>query len=232
MKLFNEVRPITNYLSLITQFMDVNQWQAETLGNRAVEALKRNYFDATYFESEPEVVAAVLKFIKPGTTVGFGGSQTTRLLGLNEAITKAGGVILNHNAPELSSEERIEVMRQQQICDVFISSSNAITLDGFICNLDGHGNRVSAMIFGPRKVVVIAGTNKICKNEAAAWDRIKAVAAPLNMKRLNRPNPCTKTGECMDCNIPTRGCNAYVTLRRKPSLTDFSVFIIGKSLGY
>lgn len=212
--------------------MDVNQWQSDTLGNRAVEALKRNYFDAAYFESEPEVVDAVLKFIKPGATVGFGGSQTTRLLGLNEAITKAGGVILNHNALELSSEERIEVMRKQQVCDVFISSSNAITLDGFICNLDGHGNRVSAMIFGPRKVIVIAGTNKICKNEAAAWDRIKAVAAPLNMKRLNRPNPCTKTGECMDCNIPTRGCNAYVTLRRKPSLTDFSVFIIGKSLGY
>ena len=212
--------------------MDVYQWQSETLALRAVEALKRNNFDAEYFETESEIIEAVLKFIKPGLTVGFGGSQTTGILELNEAVIRAGGVILNHNAPDLSDEERIEIMRQQQVCDVFISSSNAITLDGFICNVDGHGNRVSAMIFGPRKVVVIAGTNKICKDETAAWDRIKAVAAPLNMKRLNRPNPCTKTGACMDCNLPSRGCNAYVTLRRKPSLTDFSVFIIGKNLGY
>jgi hypothetical protein len=212
--------------------MDVHQWQAETLGNRAVKALKRNYFDAAYFETELEVKTAVLKFIKPGSTIGFGGSQTTRLLELNDAIVNAGGKILNHNAPGLSSEERLEIMRQQQVCDIFISSSNAITLDGYICNLDGHGNRVAAMIFGPRKVIVIAGTNKICKDETAAWVRIKAIAAPLNMKRLNRPNPCTKTGECMDCNLPTRGCNAYVTLRRKPSLTDFSVFILGKNLGY
>ena len=212
--------------------MDVFQWQAGIIGTRVVEALRRNYFDSAYFETRQEVVEAVMKFIKPGTTVGFGGSQTTMLLGLNDAVIRAGGLVLNHNAPGLTPEERIEIMRQQQVCDVFISSGNAITLDGYICNLDGNGNRVSAMIFGPRKVVLIAGTNKICKDESAAWDRIKAVAAPLNMKRLSRPNPCTKTGECMDCNLPTRGCNVYVTLRRKPSLTDFSVFIIGENLGY
>jgi hypothetical protein len=212
--------------------MDVYQWQAGILGNRAVEALRRNNFDAAYFETQADVLAAVLKFIKPGTTVGFGGSQTTRLLGLSQEVTKAGGIVLNHNAPDLPAEERIEIMRKQQVCDVFICSSNAITTNGYLCNLDGHGNRVSAMIFGPRKVIVIAGTNKICKDEAAAWDRIRAIAAPLNMKRLARPNPCTKTGECMDCNLPTRGCNAYVTLRRKPSLTDFSVFILGENLGY
>jgi len=212
--------------------MDVFQWQAGIIGTRVVEALRRNYFDSAYFETRQEVVEAVMKFIKPGTTVGFGGSQTTMLLGLNDAVIRAGGLVLNHNAPGLTPEERIEIMRQQQVCDVFISSGNAITLDGYICNLDGNGNRVSAMIFGPRKVVLIAGTNKICKDESAAWDRIKAVAAPLNMKRLSRPNPCTKTGECLDCNLPTRGCNVYVTLRRKPSLTDFSVFIIGENLGY
>jgi Uncharacterised ACR, YkgG family COG1556. len=212
--------------------MDVFKWQAETLGQRAVEALKQNFFDAMYIETVPEAVVEVIKFINPGCTVGFGGSQTTKNMGLAEAITAAGGVILNHNDPDLSPEQRIEVMRQQQVCDVFISSSNAVTLDGVLCNVDGHGNRISAMIFGPRKVVIIAGTNKICKDEAAAWERVKAIAAPLNMKRLNRPNPCTKTGECMDCNLPTRGCNAYLTLRKKPSLTDFSVIIIGEDLGY
>ena len=212
--------------------MDVFKWQGTTLGHRAVEALNLNFFDAIYTETIPEAVAEVLKFIKPGFTVGFGGSQTTKQMDLADAITTAGGVILNHNAPDLTPEQRIEVMRQQQVCDVFISSTNAITLDGVLCNVDGHGNRISAMIFGPRKVVVIAGTNKICKDEAAAWDRIKTVAAPLNMKRLNRPNPCTTTGQCMDCNLPTRGCNAYLTLRKKPSLTDFTVIIVGEDLGY
>lgn len=212
--------------------MDIFKWQAATLGKRAVEALKRNYFDAMYIETTQEAVEEVLKFIKPGFTVGFGGSQTTKHLGLPEAVTAAGGIILNHNNPDLSPEQRIEVMRQQQVCDVFISSSNAITLDGALCNLDGHGNRISAMVFGPRKVVIIAGTNKICKDEATAWERVKAVAAPLNMKRLNRPNPCISTGQCMDCNLPSRGCNAYLTLRKKPSLTDFSVIIVGEDLGY
>ena len=212
--------------------MDVFKWQATTLGQRAVEALKRNFFDAMYIETVPEAVAEVVKFIKPGFTVGFGGSQTTQNMGLAAAVTKAGGVILNHNGPGLTQEQRIEIMRQQQVCDVFISSTNAITLEGELCNVDGHGNRISAMIFGPGKVVIIAGTNKICKDETAAWERVKAVAAPLNMKRLNRPNPCTTTGQCMDCNLPTRGCNAYLTLRKKPSLTDFSVIIVGEDLGY
>lgn len=212
--------------------MDVFKWQATTLGLRAVEALKRNFFDAMYIETVPEAVAEVVKFIKPGFTVGFGGSQTTKHMGLADAVTKAGGIILNHNDPGLTPEQRIEIMRQQQVCDVFISSTNAITLEGELCNVDGHGNRISAMIFGPGKVVIIAGTNKICKDESAAWERVKAVAAPLNMKRLNRPNPCTTTGQCMDCNLPTRGCNAYLTLRKKPSLTDFSVIIVGEDLGY
>lgn len=212
--------------------MDVFKWQATTLGQRAVEALKRNFFDAKYIETVPEAVAEIVKFIKPGCTVGFGGSQTTLNMGLADAVTKAGGIILNHNGLGLTQEQRIEIMRQQQVCDVFISSTNSITLDGALCNVDGHGNRISAMIFGPRKVVIIAGTNKICKDETAAWERVKAVAAPLNMKRLNRPNPCTTTGQCMDCNLPTRGCNAYLTLRKKPSLTDFTVIIVGEDLGY
>jgi len=98
--------------------------------------------------------------------------------------------------------------------------------------VDGNGNRLSAMIFGPRKVIVIAGINKICIDEQSAWDRIRTTAAPVNMKRLNRPNPCTKEGICMDCSLLTRGCNAYLVLRKKPSMTDLSVFIVNESLGF
>jgi hypothetical protein len=126
----------------------------------------------------------------------------------------------------------MEVMRQQQICDLFICSSNAISLQGELFNIDGHGNRVAAMSFGPRKVIVVAGTNKIVADEEAAWQRIRTVAAPINFKRLNRPNPCAKYGVCMNCNLNSRGCNIYVATRRKPPMMDFHVFIVNEPLGF
>ncbi len=211
---------------------DLKIRQGRMLGAKVVESLKKNHFDATFFESGSEAVNSVMDFIKPGYTVAFGGSQTIKQLGLDEKIRAAGGIILDHNAPELSGEEKMEVMRKQQVCDVFICSSNAVSLQGELVNVDGNGNRISAMIFGPGKVIVLAGVNKICSDEQACWERIRTVAAPLNFLRLNRPNPCTREGLCMDCQLPTRGCNAYLVLRKKPSLTDFSVYIINETLGF
>lgn len=211
---------------------DLKIKQGRLLGVKVVESLRKNHFDASFYESGSEAVDFVLDFIKPGYTVAFGGSQTIKQLGIAEKIKVAGGVILDHNAPELSQDEKIEVMRKQQVCDVFICSSNAVSLQGELVNVDGNGNRISAMIFGPRKVIVLAGVNKICSDEQACWDRIRKVAAPLNFLRLNRPNPCTREGICMDCQLATRGCNAYLVLRKKPSLTDFSVCIINETLGF
>lgn len=211
---------------------DLNTWHGSVLGLKTVEALRRNRFDADFFETREEAAAAVLQFIKPGMQVAFGGSQTARQLELQQRVTEAGAEILDHNAPGLSDEEKMEVMRRQQICDLFICSSNAISLQGELFNLDGHGNRVAAMAFGPRRVIVVAGVNKLVADEDASWERIRTIAAPINFKRLNRPNPCTKTGVCMNCNLPTRGCNIYVATRRKPPLMDFSVFIVNETLGF
>lgn len=211
---------------------ELNTWHGNTLGSKTVEALRRNRFDADFFETRENAANAVLQFIKPGMQVAFGGSQTAKQLNLQQLVTQAGAEILDHNAPGLSDEEKLEIMRRQQICDVFICSSNAISLQGELYNLDGHGNRVAAMAFGPRRVIVIAGGNKLVANEEAAWERIRTIAAPINFKRLNRPNPCTKTGICMNCNLPTRGCNIYVATRRKPPMMDFSVFIVNETLGF
>lgn len=211
---------------------DLNTWHGSVLGLKTVEALRRNRFDADFFETREEAAAAVLQFIKPGMQVAFGGSQTARQLELQQRVTEAGAEILDHNAPGLSDEEKMDVMRRQQICDLFICSSNAISLQGELFNLDGHGNRVAAMAFGPRRVIVVAGVNKLVADEDASWERIRTIAAPINFKRLNRPNPCTKTGVCMNCNLPTRGCNIYVATRRKPPLMDFSVFIVNETLGF
>jgi hypothetical protein len=211
---------------------EMTKWHGRALGQAAVDALQKNDFDAYYFETGAETAKRVLQYIKAGDSVAFGGSQTAKQIGLPEMIELAGAKILDHNAPNLDMNERIEIMRQQQVCNVFICSSNALTLDGALYNVDGNGNRVSAMVFGPKKVIIIAGTNKICKDEDAAWERIRLLAAPINMKRLNRPNPCTVGGYCKDCNLKTRGCNAYMVLRKKPSLTDLSVFIVNESLGF
>jgi hypothetical protein len=211
---------------------EMNTWHGQTLGNKTVEALKRNRFDASFFETREETANAVLEMISPGMEVAFGGSQTAKQLNLQQMVIEKGATILDHNAPGLSDEQKMEVMRRQQICDVFICSSNAISLQGELFNIDGNGNRVAAMAFGPRRVIVIAGVNKLVADEEAAWQRIRTIAAPINFKRLNRPNPCTKQGVCMNCNLPTRGCNIYVATRRKPPMMDFSVFIINDSMGF
>lgn len=210
---------------------EMNSWHGRTLGLKTIEALRRNRFEATFFETRHEAAIAVSQCVKPGSTVAFGGSLTARQLGLQQVAIEAGATILDHNAVGLSSAQKLEVMRQQQVCDLFICSSNAISLQGELFNVDGNGNRVSAMAFGPRMVIVVAGVNKICADETAAWQRIQTIAAPINFKRLNRPNPCAKHGICMNCNLPTRGCNIYVATRRRPPLTDFFVFIVNESLG-
>lgn len=211
---------------------ELNTWHGQTLGLKTVEALRRNRFDASFFETREEAAQAVLGLISRGMQVAFGGSQTARQLNLQQLIADAGATILDHNATGLSDEQKLDVMRQQQICDVFICSSNAVSLQGELFNIDGHGNRVAAMAFGPRRVIVIAGVNKLVADEEAAWERIRTIAAPINYKRLNRPNPCAKHGVCMNCNLPTRGCNIYVATRRKSPLMDFSVFIVNESLGF
>ncbi|MFA5971152.1 MAG: lactate utilization protein [Lentimicrobiaceae bacterium] len=207
-------------------------WHGHTLGLKTVEALHRNRFDATFFETREEAANTVMQLIKPGMEVAFGGSQTAKQLNLQQKVMDAGATILDHNAAGLSDEQKMEVMRRQQICDVFICSSNAVSLQGELFNIDGNGNRVAAMAFGPRRVIVIAGVNKVVADEEAAWQRIRTIAAPINFKRLNRPNPCTKHGICMNCNLPTRGCNIYVATRRKPPMMEFSVFIVNESLGF
>jgi hypothetical protein len=211
---------------------EMNSWHDQTLGLKTVEALRRNRFDASFFETRDQTASAVMQMISPGMEVAFGGSQTAKQLNLQQLVTDKGATILDHNATGLTEDQKLEIMRRQQICDVFICSSNAISLQGELFNIDGNGNRVAAMAFGPKKVIVIVGVNKLVADEEAAWQRLRTIAAPINFKRLNRPNPCTKHGICMNCNLPTRGCNIYVATRRKPPLIDFSVFIVNDSLGF
>lgn len=212
--------------------MDVYKWHKDTLGKTVVRALKKNMFDAIYFSSREEAAVEVLKYIIPGIAIGIGGSVTVSELGIAEKAEAMGAKVLNHHRPGLSLEEMAEIRRQQLLSDVFFCSSNAITMDGYLVNVDRSGNRVAAMTFGPKKVVVVAGTNKICQDERAADERIRRIAAPANNKRLDLKNPCVATGFCCDCQGEDRLCRIYSVLKRRPMNHDITIIMIGEDLGY
>lgn len=211
---------------------EIHNWHNETIGLKAVEALKKNGFEAVYYNSGAETSEFIMNNVVKGDKVGFGGSMTIKKLGMQEKVEAMGGIVLDHGIPSLSPEEKMETMRGELLSDVFLCSSNAVTLEGELVNIDGVGNRVAAMTFGPKKVIIVVGVNKICKNEAAAFQRIEQIVAPKNCKRLNMPNPCTKTGVCSDCKSDTRACRVYSVIKRKPMRTDITVVVVGEDFGF
>ncbi|MGI6226928.1 MAG: lactate utilization protein [Peptococcales bacterium] len=212
--------------------MNVRNWHAEKLGEKVVAALKKNGFQASYYPTKDAARDYVLEFIKEDMEVGIGGSITLNELELPEKASEKGAIVLNHNIPNLMPEEKLDLRRKQLLCDIFLCSTNGITLDGYLVNIDGTGNRVAAMTFGPKKVIIIAGVNKISQDVDSALKRIETVTAPQNNKRLNIPNPCTASGVCADCKGSTRICNIYSIIKRRPSLTDVEVVIVGENLGF
>lgn len=212
---------------------EFQSWHNDAMGAKAVEALNKNNFNAVYVKTRQEAIDHVLSLIDPGATIGVGGSWTITVeLGISALLEDRGHTVYNHNKPDLSPEESLDLRRKELTSDVFLSGTNALTLDGKLVNVDGAGNRVAAMIFGPKKVIVVTGVNKIVRDVAEAERRIELCAAPINNKRLSRPNPCTKSGVCMDCQGPTRICNVTTILRKRPLAVEFHVVVVGEELGF
>ncbi|HWR44800.1 lactate utilization protein [Sporomusa sp.] len=211
---------------------EFKNWHNQTIAAKVVEALQKNKFTASYVNTRQEALDKLAALIPGDATVGIGGSWTIKEVGIDTLLEERGNTVFNHNKPGLSPEETLALRRKQMTCDVFLTSTNALTLKGELVNVDGAGNRVAAMIFGPKKVIVITGINKIVTDVDAAMDRIELFAAPINNKRLSRPNPCTVTGECMDCQGPTRICNVTTVMHKKPAVTDVEIIIIGEELGF
>lgn len=207
-------------------------WHNEVIGKRVVEALRKNNFSACYVKSGNDAVKLVLAEVEKEASIGIGGSVTLNEIGLIQAMEKGSYHIYDHNKEGLTREESLQIRRNELMADVFITSSNAITMNGELVNTDGSGNRVAGMIFGPRKVFVIAGINKIVSDINAAIERIKNIAAPINAKRLQRKTPCAITGECADCSSPERICCVTTIMNKKPVAIEMKVIIIGEEFGY
>jgi len=215
--------------------IEAREWHQELRVEKTLEGLRRNGFDSIYAPDMEAAVLTVLELIPEDALVGIGGSVTLRELGLLEALEDRGNRLANHwQARErgASAEEIMEVRRQHINSDIFITSTNAVTEAGELINVDGGGQRVAAMIFGPRKVVVVAGVNKIVGDIDEGLDRVRNVAAPMNAKRLNRGTPCAVTGVCSDCNSEDRICNVTSIIHRRPRDTDITIILVGEALGY
>ena len=211
---------------------NIKRWYHEERARRTVSALQKNGFTAFYVEERIKARQEILKLVPDGATVGVGGSITIRQLEILPELAKAGHRIYDHWLSGLSFEEVLAIRRAQLTSDVFLSSANALTLDGQIVCGEGIGNRVCAMTFGPPKVIIAVGANKITKDLSEAMRRVKEVAAPLALKETGVALPCLETGYCHDCKSPQRGCRITLILERKPFFTDTTVIVIGEALGF
>jgi len=196
-------------------------------------ALVRRGFVAETFEKGTDAAKRVMELAREADSVGFGGSATLSSLRLAAALAAAGKTILRHGDPKWSPDEKMDVMRRELTCDLFLTSANALTADGRLVNIDGNGNRVAASIFGPRRVVFVVGRNKIVEGGIdAAIERIKREACPPNCRRLGRKTPCAVTGNCADCSSPDRICRVTVVMDRCPTRTETHVLLVDEDLGF
>jgi hypothetical protein len=210
---------------------EFHRWLQTLRVERTLAALRRNNFQAQWVEGAVEAREVLFGMIPQGATVGIGGSMSLSQIGFFEEAQKRGLKLLNPFLPGMAAEEALKIRREIMLADVFVSGCNAITEDGKLVNIDGTGNRVAAMIFGPKKVIVLCGINKIVKDLAEAQRRAQEWAAPLNARRLGIKTPCAETGQCTDCDSPQRICNIYTVLAKRPIRTEFEIILVGESLG-
>ena len=213
--------------------LHANRGKPKDLVAEVIANLKKNGFQASFAETAAVARDMVLGMVPSGVPVGVGGSVTIRELHLIETLRKRGHKVYDHWQEGLSPEEIRETKLRHITSPVFLSSTNAITLDGRLVNIDNTGNRVAAMIFGPEHVIVVAGKNKIVSGLDEALNRIKTKVAPVNAFRRQDKTPCAATGKCQDCKSPGRICRVTMILERKTrGVGTFSVIIVGETLGY
>jgi L-lactate utilization protein LutB len=216
--------------------MTKNKNNPNSIVDETLEALKQNRFRPVYVEDRREALQKILEEIPLGATVGAGDSLTLREIGVFEELKRRGFKLFWPFDEKIAKEERRSIARKALLADIFLSSSNALTMDGKIVNADATGNRVAGMIFGPKKAIIVIGVNKIVRNVDEALERIRKVAAPLNAKRIREERgwellPCVEANECVDCNARNRICNIIAIIEKKPRAIDIVIIIVGEKLG-
>lgn len=187
-------------------------------------------FKARAFDNIGQVVKVLEEEISPNQSVGVGGSMTVKQSGITDILRARGNTVYFHWEVDKSEINRVRKLASQ--ADVYLSGTNAVTADGKLVNIDGDGNRVASMFYGPDRVYIICGRNKVVENEEQAVERIKTQACPKNAERLDRKTPCRKTNRCHDCNSPDRMCSIKVVMERCPRGKEINVIFVDQDLGY
>lgn len=213
--------------------MDKNVlWVNEQKILRTIKALEKNNMNGYMVSSKEDLINKIEELISAKSKVSCGGSMTLFETGVIDHLKSGRYDFLDRYKEGLTQKEIKEVFRQSFLSDVYVTSANAITENGEIYNVDGNGNRVAAILYGPDKVIIVAGVNKIVSNVEEAIIRTKENASPMNAKRLNKETPCTKIGQCVECNSHDRICNEYTLIKRQMDKNRIHVIFLNDNLGY
>lgn len=199
-----------------------------------IETFRKKNIAAHVAGDRSSALELVRCIVKPGATVAFAGSKTVTEIGARDFFLQGQNLykIIDPYEVGITSAEAYERRRQALLADVLLTGSNAITLEGHIVNMDNQGNRVAGICFGPQKVIIVVGINKIVTNDHEARKRISDIAAPLNSKRLNKGNPCEKTGKCEKCRLNTRICRSYSIIDGQTKKDRINIIIVKENLGF
>lgn len=211
----------------------MNKIQNQYYNKRAqvlLKNLRSRHFDAYYCETKEEALSQALSLIPEGSTVGWGGTVSAEEVGLISAV-RGGNFRPIDRETVKTPEEKFQIMKQAMLADVFLTGTNAMSLGGELVNIDGTGNRVAAISYGPDSVIVIAGMNKVADTLEDAVSRARTIAAPMNSQRFDIQTPCNATGVCADCKSPQCICNQILITRHCRPAGRIKVILVGEELG-
>lgn len=200
-------------------------------GAQLVKNLQKRHFEAYYCADREEALRKVLELIPEGSSVGWGGAISASQVGVQAAV-HAGNYVVYDRDQYPDPADKARMMKKCFDADFFITGANALSMDGQMVNIDGNGNRVGAIIYGPKNVIVVAGMNKVCATLEDALQRARTIAAPMNQQRFGLPNPCTVTGSCADCLSESCICNQIVITRHCKPAGRIKFVLVGEELGF
>lgn len=212
--------------------MNVLEQHHALIAEQVIKNLKKRHMDGYYCKTPQEAVSLASSLMAAGSSVTWGGCMTMKEIGLLDEIKSRHDLVVMDRADAKTPEEVEALYRKAFSADTFIMSTNAITLDGELLNIDGTGNRVAALIYGPKQVLVIAGMNKVCKDLDEAMTRVRNIASPPNCIRLDKKTPCASTGVCGDCLSADCICNQIVTTRNSRDPQRIKVILVEGSWGF
>lgn len=202
----------------------------EKRGSILVRNLQSRHFEAYYCASKEEALKKALELIPEGASVGWGGAMSCEQIGLMQAL-HAGNYRAMDRSLAKTPEEQEQMMHDMLSADVFLTGANGLSLDGQMVNIDGKGNRVAAIVYGPKNIIVVAGMNKVEDTLEAAMNRARTVAAPVNNQRFGNNNPCSVTGTCANCKNETCICNQILITRHCRPVGRIKFILVGEDLG-